>query len=156
MAEQPPRFSIAGAVPPSIILVAVAVYGYLTYTTPLRTVRPRIDGGSTWSPPEFDQLHSEYARLWQDPLGDEYWNHFKNHGEENKEVNVRPFDFSLGKLPRLIIPVLVPGGPGTNDRELRRRTRYAVIAALMTRQYRPVFADRLHYFPFDFKSEPTA
>ena len=33
MAEQPPRFSVAGAVPPSIILFAVAVYGYVRART---------------------------------------------------------------------------------------------------------------------------
>jgi hypothetical protein len=47
----------------------------------------------------------------------------------------------------LLLPVMVPGGTIVDDKEHRRKTRYAVTCALATAGYQPSTARQLRYFP---------
>src|SRR5262249_23102570 len=86
------------------------------------------------------------ARLWEDPLAS-----FEKDAKQAAEAGD-----ALGRLTEqirtrrlidtnavLVLPVTVPGGPYSEDRESRIRSRFAVVSALSEAGYAPSDAEHL-------------
>jgi len=124
-----------------VVVVLVAAYGYFTFRPPLDSSRPESPAKQGLpAPPAPPTTHSIHARLWEDPLAIAYADE-QNLPNQNpaavagkrplvRKLMERIADKFSRKAPLLVIPVLVPGGIGAEEREQRIRTRYAVLSAL--------------------------
>jgi hypothetical protein len=90
------------------------------------------------------------ARLWQDPLAATV-EHAKVdekeqvHKKDPRAHSIVEFTEDLRERTPLIIGVTMPGAPYTEDSELRRRFRYATVAALKVTGYAPEDSQHLGY-----------
>ena len=84
------------------------------------------------------------ARLWEDPLDEKNW--------RAQATNEMAFELlrqqTVARLsgtnpPPLLLPVMIHGGPYTEDQESRIRTRYATISALGEAGYVPEDAEHV-------------
>src|SRR5262245_54640085 len=79
------------------------------------------------------------ARLWQDPFAavavhrEEQRKDKQDdrpHPAQHSRTDVLAYFNASGAQRLLILPVMTPGGPWSDEAEQRRRTRYAVVASL--------------------------
>jgi hypothetical protein len=108
---------------------------------------------------QFVQAQDVDARLWQDPFmaitqhideisqttpynpGAPFDSESPAHSAEYVESLISDYDSN-----DIIMPVMVFGGPYVEDAESRRRTRYAVVAALTASEFEPEDAQHIGYF----------
>jgi len=95
------------------------------------------------------------ARLWQDPFA--AMRHVKGRSPEDRcKEAIEDRGHHPGALHRSIanrarrsevsvLPVMVPSGPYFEDSEARRRSRYAVVSALLQSGWTPASEDKLGY-----------
>lgn len=152
------RESKAGSSIPwaNVTALLVAVAGGLSLLIePLVSSRPQ-----KGSPPvAVSGAQDVDARLWQDPLRVAIED-FQKSAAGNRPELIARIDQHLRDLrtgipkrrgsadyPRLIIlPVLIPGGPYSEDNERRLRTRQAVVSGLGASGFTPLDGQRLGYF----------
>lgn len=149
------------------VALAVLVAGVLYFRTlPLETTRPAVN--------EITRQHTLArqdvdARLWQDPLTavaraiELASSANPRPGPEvDEQHSVAEFSAKLSELldkkdvtgdapgigkPKVdVLAVMLSGGPYAEDLESRRRTRYAVLAALNARGFEPGDGEHLGYF----------
>jgi len=133
------------------ILLAIVAFGavYASFQTPPLT-------GSRPAGVQLD-LHDHRgsqqvdARLWQDPLAAtvEYAKVEEKdqvHKKNPRAHSIEEFTEILGERKPLVVGVTIPGAPYTEDSELRRRLRYAIVAALNVTGYAPEDSEHLGYF----------
>lgn len=107
------------------------------------------------------------ARLWQDPFGaaDQHRRDVKVYPPGHRSAGapqdahheLAAFLASIPHARRItVMPVLVPGGPYTEDAEQRRRARYAVLAAIHVSGRNMMSLDDRHigYLDFDRSGLP--
>jgi hypothetical protein len=146
-----------------VVLVAGALY---FRTVPLETTRPAVN--DTLIQQQFAGQDVD-ARLWQDPftavaLGIELAaQKAGKSGNADKPVSRQASalgadidrqitgennkgEKSKGKKSVEVFAVMLSGGPYAEDVESRRRTRYAVLAALNASRFEPVDSEHLGYF----------
>ena len=152
----------------AVTIVASVVGGAFLLKQPLETRRPKEQAALFRANPAAEIVP---ARLWQDPLHaiQSHWNGIVSHRAEH---GMRPSpasspiklsqlrDYSLSKhngnsasktetkescQSQLRLLVLMRDGPYAEDREDRRRQRYAVISALTKKDYVPKEAERIGY-----------
>jgi len=75
------------------------------------------------------------TRLWEDPFG-------HSAAVSNRDAKLGDLEGELGELKRRgkhfrVLAVMVPGGPASEEREFRLRTRFAVVSALAESAYAP-------------------
>ena len=132
------------------VAVVAAVLAYVSGRPTLENLRPR---ASQLPATGTNAAQDIAARLWQDPFetvlkadGDYYgWNSAGggNTGSTGHRcASVHDEDTHCrspltGDPPPQAIGIIVPGGPYSEDAEFRRRTRYAVLAALDVLGYTP-------------------
>lgn len=134
------------------VAFAAAVLAYITGRTNLENLRPHADQLSTVPATEQDVD----ARLWQDPFqtvlkadGSYYgWTGAAGvrirttlhpchpPGAAQEDMHCRS-PLGNGDSSAQVIAIIEPGGPYSEDAEFRRRTRYAVLAALDVLGYAP-------------------
>lgn len=149
---------------PALLVALAALYGWLTFQPPLDSARLTTEDNPYPRPPVPQHFKSVHARLWEDPL------RAAGRGEPSDSSSAEDADSLLMRwiAPRgstgdreaawkvldavrpesgemLILPVLLPGGPSTDDSEQRKRIRYAVLSALNTCGFRLSFPDRMTY-----------
>ena len=154
--------------PASLILLALAAGGLLLVEQPFKSNRyNELRSPDTLTTPS-EQLVD--ARLWQDPLRPilSDWQDLLSQAEGNGGIlpnvdlplTINGFRDSVknhidamrtsscqSDFPNLLVlPVLVPGTHYSNDVEVRRRSRYALINALTSSQYAPIDARTVGYF----------
>jgi hypothetical protein len=149
--ESDQRQFLANAWP--LIAVVLMASGVLVQTVPLESKRP-IDPDRV----KFARAGRQdiEARLWQDPFI--AMRHVKGQGpmERCKEaINDQAHHPSTlqkallrsSRSGRLVtvLPVMVSGGPYFEDGEGRRRSRYAVVTALLNSGWKPSDEDKLGY-----------
>ena len=137
------------------VAIAAAVGGLYLVREPLQSSRPKDVASFQFSPTEVETVD---ARLWQDPLQaiQSDWNRLVTLAIEEQSLppfmappptiaNIRE---AVANQPDrlLVIGALVSGGPYANDAEDRRRSRYALIAALTEAEFVPSDSDRIGYF----------
>jgi len=139
------------------VAMVAAVLAYLNRPTNLENLRPRANELSTTRTNAVQDID---ARLWQDPFesvlkadGAYYgWS-----GPSSRQIGsaphpCRPADvhcatpLSGENSAAQVIGIIVPGGPYSEDAEFRRRTRYAVLAALDVLGYTPKDAQHIGVF----------
>lgn len=158
-------------VPTSLLVLVLGIGGYYFVDSPLKSARHK----EANDPPNVTYIADESirARLWQDPLNPVYkhWERYTgavaSRSEESAEDGepVLPVGVaepkSISDLRRnvsrllsdpvclseslLIVPMIVSGGWYPNDREQRRRDRYALVSALSAANYSPRNAGRLGF-----------
>jgi hypothetical protein len=106
---------------------------------------------------QFVQAQDVDARLWQDPFMattqhiDEISQPtpYKTGTPVNSEPNPHSGEYVASLIHNnndIIMPILVFGGPYVEDAESRRRTRYAVVAALTSSEFQPEDEQHIGYF----------
>lgn len=112
------------------------------------------------------------ARLWQDPFGaigrsraqlsggnqDKADKEDKQHTDEILAKDVRDVVTAPEGKKVVVLAVMLPGGPYSENIESRRRGRYAVLAALNASRLSPVDTEHLGYFKptgMDRSPEPS-
>jgi hypothetical protein len=119
-----------------ILIVLTLAGGVWLVSDRLESARPPTPPGQA-APAIGDQAFD--ARLWEDPFSptgatgataglDLLREQIKQAGEEGEVV---------------LLPVMIPGGPYSEDRESRIRSRFAVVSALGRQGYVPVDAEHL-------------
>lgn len=135
-----------------VALVAAVAGGALYLDPPLESQRPS-DPSTVLEAPRHRQF--PLARLWQDPLHVvyEHWNNFDGARKlipfiTDPAVGGAGADRSSDGRRRRVLRLLVmlPGTPYSNDREVRRRQRHAVVSALTGGGFVPSDETRLRYF----------
>ncbi|HEY6863595.1 MAG TPA: hypothetical protein VI319_06805, partial [Burkholderiales bacterium] len=132
------------------VLLLLAVGVFVKHQWPLETSRPGDGQLRSISPPNVRDLD---ARLWEDP--------FAALGRLKKPEDGAPgaaaaarADPDLQSLAARVAPdkqllvlgVMVYATPYADETELRRRTRYAVLAGLHAGDYSPELYDKIGYF----------
>jgi len=163
------KSNLASLAMPGLILIALGI-SYFTYRAPLETARPMSSAQyHVPGPPSPKGSSAVFARLWQDPLSVAYEDRDSRQGgepptllqrlfgpqwkrgeeRENLKVLQDRFKTIVETIPKgkklLYMPVLLSGGPYSEDREQRMRIRYAVLSALGTGSHRLKFPERLTY-----------
>ena len=144
---------------PTLLLVTAAASGLVWWQTPLTSSRP---GGHSRHEHLLIGDQSVEARLWQDPF-----TAVQHHEQEHRDAassaskgggsvsnslgqlteQITRFYEAAGTYPVIqIMPVMVSGGPYTEDSESRLRSRHAVISALGVAGYAPENAEAIGYF----------
>ena len=142
---------------------AVVVAGSLYFArSPLQSQRPREPAGAMVTSSGQEVV---MARLWQDPLDaiQRHWNATVSSSGTARDsppanvrfpVTIKDFDPAPAQLvtqPRqspseyLRLVVMLPGTPYVQDRERRRRQRYAVVSALTEHGFIPDNTDHIGY-----------
>ncbi|HET6201691.1 MAG TPA: hypothetical protein VFI25_02685 [Planctomycetota bacterium] len=134
--------------PPVTALLLLAL-GIFHPRAPLKTARPDVANpfASATEPGTIP------ARLWEDPLeavsrSPRVESPAPAPDQAATTEGSEPLLPGLDGVPkgsRLLLPVLLPGGPHAEDRETRLRTRRAVLMALAAEGYVPEQSDRLRY-----------
>ncbi len=155
---------------PSLIVLVLATYSYLTYRAPLETSRPRDTSLPHLRPPPSPQgLEVVWARMWEDPLEAIHQappsaapaEAGAANGEQGPRERTRQaiseisaairshrsrFEAEMGLKGGVIcMPVLLSGKPYADDSEQRKRISLAVLAALHARGYGLGFPERMTY-----------
>lgn len=139
------------------VAMVAAVLAYLNRPIDLANLRPPADQFATT---RTDTVQDIDARLWQDPFdpvlkadGAYYgWSSASGRKIGSKPTVCSPNDshrvspLSGENASAQLIGVIVPGGPYSEDAEFRRRTRYAVLAALDVLHYTPKDAQHIGVF----------
>lgn len=111
-------------------------------------------------PVQSDLIQDDYpfVRLWQDPLAavaKDYQNRNNQITDAEKSRLYREFSQLLrDEKDQLILPVMIKGGPYSEEAEQRLRTRYAVLSALSTAGYSPESTQKLRYLIAENQSGP--
>ena len=134
-------------------LVVVLLTGLLAFQLPLQSKRPPTDPGP--EPSAGIQLD---ARLWMDPFDaparDPNHQHKTNLDDMGGQILRHLKESTNSDMGPLFLAVMVDGGPYFESLERRRRVRYAVISALMNRDYTPEDRDHIRYLhlehPFNY------
>ena len=151
MAEQSKR----QVVPYATLLTTLAILGGLIWAGRLRSFRPQISESMVR---DMTGLEVVDARLWQDPLvtaaasrspADRAAHRVESLAAEVMDV--------VGRQERLLImPVMIPGGQYAEDRETRRRQRYAVVSGLGRKKYVPRRAEHIGYVETYWSESPVS
>lgn len=133
---------------------------------PLETARPKTEtAGREQSPPTVNEIGATFARNWEDPLGAAYAGQRSQPAGATSGVDATADIRSTLVLPSsggdkvgdhfarlhqthkrlMVMPVMVPGEPYAETRELRMRTQYAVLAALGRCHYDLSLPSRMSY-----------
>ena len=162
-----PKRTVPPVLSPAVLVAALAVAAYLTAQAPLETARPKADRATLEPPPpSVPEIGAAHARLWEDPLLSAYearqngrgapearWEAYRDIVEALTGADwpsaIQEHFGNLAKDERnkhlVVMPVLVPGEPYAEHRELRMRTRYAVLAALGRCGYELALPTRMSY-----------
>jgi len=145
-----------------ILTVLLLVVGAVWVQGPLDTNRPAAGSGGA----RLVGVQDVDARLWQDPFG--VVNralHGKSAQKDAKAVSKTGRPPALTAQPHtpkslqqqisrnlqirpdgvIVLGVMVHGGPSVGSEEYRRRTRYAVLSALMSNGYQPLDAEHIGF-----------
>lgn len=153
MSESKPSVS-GGFLFPGIVAAAAAIIGYFAYAPSLESRRPNEWPAETPAKHDSDSVLTVASRLWEDPLGavdqESVDDQTKPPGGQPTNPTVR-LDFNEleqanNQRPVLVLPILLNGGRGPDAKELRMRSRYAVLAGLATAKYHPVNSTKLKHF----------
>ena len=143
------------------VLVLVALGAFWAKDFPLQGSRPNDQQSRS---DKYQSLQDVDARLWQDPLAlieradaaDR--DKAKSGGNDDihspcaiqaKLADLGGGDSKTAVNELTILAVMVPGGPYAENAESRRRTRYAVVSGLRTKEFVPDNEDHLGYFRID-------
>lgn len=156
---------------PGLIVILGGLIAYFTFEPALESLRPELPQTAQVPPPPSPRhLNALHSRLWDDPLTAAYqdfqkrppermnaWQQFlsnvirRGRAESDVQHYFRALSESCLNCPNgtkgsfLCLPVLIRGGPYDGDTEQRKRTTYAVLAALATCGYELSYPDRLSY-----------
>ncbi|MGA2254503.1 MAG: hypothetical protein ABSG53_07575, partial [Thermoguttaceae bacterium] len=138
---------------PTLLTIVLGQYGYTKFMPRLDSARPPDTSGRTAASTDETGATARFpARLWEDPLGDQYRAELQNNQPDPTPNAGKTSDGSMATAPPteeiyaaildlherpILLPVMVPGGVTANDKEARMRARYAVTAALATTVYQP-------------------
>jgi len=144
----------------SIVALLLFASGLWVKHEPLQTDRPGVE----LKQQKDESVHQDVeARLWQDPL--EAVKRAEAEAQKaasagkvpppDKRKWLDPTQFKdwvgKGKGQRLVLPVLVFGGPYAEDAEQRRRTRYAVLSGLREAGFEPDNSRNIGYIRYGKK-----
>lgn len=152
MADFDHRHLLANAVP--LIAVVLMASGIVVKTLPLASKRPVEASDAKIAHAGRQDVH---ARLWDDPFVVMRDVEGKQPAERCKEAlaDVMHHPDTLAAAVQraltrqgrevIVMPVLVPGGPYSQDSESRRRTRYATAMALLQDEWEPSDEEKLGF-----------
>lgn len=152
MADFDHRQLLTNAVP--LIAVVLMASGIVVKTLPLASKRPVEASDAKIVHAGRQDVH---ARLWEDPFvvmrdvkGNqpaERCNDAKNDAAHHPGTLTSAVQRALTRQGRevTVMPVLVPGGPYSQDSESRRRTRYATVMALLQAKWEPDDEEKLGF-----------
>jgi len=152
MADFDHRHLLANAVP--LIAVVLMASGIIVKTLPLASKRPVEASDAKIAHAGRQDVH---ARLWEDPfvvMRDVQGRQPSKRCEEaladvthHPDTLTAAVQRALTRLGRevIVLPVLVPGGPYSQDSESRRRTRYATTMALLQDDWEPGDEEKLGF-----------
>lgn len=123
------------SIDPTLILFIVTLVGGMIFAihSP-ESHRPQSPKGGL-SNTELSEQRND-TRLWDDPFGvlerkpDSGWAGFLPEDVAHHALKANSSEL-------LILPVMVPAGPSSEDKEQRRRMRYAVVSALSEEEFEP-------------------
>ena len=136
------------------LLIAAAGTAFIHFQSPLESTRPTTIAPA---PSQYHALQDVDARLWEDPFAPVVREEEKivsrdaaaraelkaaRQGRDTKELRA---DIAQEKVG-IIIGVTLPGAPYPEETESRRRSRYAVAAALGAAGYQPNDGQHIGYF----------
>jgi hypothetical protein len=143
-----------------VILAAAAISAlYVTLQAPpLENLRPSAPASKIHTA----GLQDVEARLWQDPLAAVVGHTRTADQERDASHTVAAFKRSLTETQPanpikrsaarpMVLAVTIPGGGYAEDAEMRRRLRYAVVAALSTENYAPEDEKHIGYVDLEIK-----
>ncbi len=148
MSDDKPHAASAFLSNPNAWLAFLTVAGGLWLVSQkLTSHRPVIQGGD-WPVSIGDQKLT--TRLWEDPFA----NQRRDHKDEEVTTGLASLcqqaearesapESSRAEKGLLVMPVMVPGGNYSEDREVRIRSRYAIVSALGRSGYVPEDAERI-------------
>jgi len=145
-----PGLPTSGLITVAVLLASAVVVHQLPYIVS----RPAVSD-SAWRPMVARQ--DVDARLWQDPFGavTQHIEQMQPRPLGSKPDLTEPIRHDVVDLAgdvrpilqkTLVLPVMVPGGRHGEDVEGRRRTRYAVVAAMSKLGFTPVDAEHIGFF----------
>ncbi len=158
--HSPPFSMPSDAIIPTLLVVAISGFSYLTLTGTLESRRPKIADDSQQPPVPVgaEGFESGFSRLWQDPFSGDYArvNQLSaNPPPPCPELKiVCPVAIQIARRVKelqeknrkvLCMPVMVPGSPYVESREQRRRTRYASLSALGDAGFSLLHPERMSY-----------
>ncbi len=143
MAGDRAKSGVGSFLNPAAILALLTLAGSaLLVSRKLSSDRPIGSAGPS-SPPVGVQTVD--ARLWEDPFA--VWKRRNESALAPTPTNLSglraQIDAHGGEIAPLILPVMIGGGPYSEDREARVRSRFAIVAALGQRGYAPEDAEHL-------------
>jgi len=158
---------------PTLLTIVLGLYGYTKFRPRLDSARPKDTPGRTAATTDETEATARFpARLWEDPLGDQYRAELQKNQPDQKPHAGKTSDGSTATAPSrseeiyaaildlhersLLLPVMVPGGVTANEKEARMRTRYAVTSALATAVYQPTSQAALSCFVLPAASKEPA
>jgi hypothetical protein len=161
------------------VIVGLAVCGLFLVEKPFEALRPH--EGSL--PATDNQESYRYLRLWQDPFepfrvekpegtssstlkpasiissqrpinpgADEVARDIPS--PDSMSDVARELSIALKGGPTLVVPVLLPGGPYTEEGETRGRYRYAIVSALFAGGFQPMAYRQIRYYKLRTSSIP--
>jgi hypothetical protein len=123
----------------TLLAVFTLVAGIMVVSQKLSSDRPSGSPSDTFAHVG-DQKSA--SRLWEDPLA--AWEKVKDRQLQRAEQGLESLVASLASTNRpLLLPVMVPGGGYSEDREGRIRSRVAVVSALAAGGYAPSDAEHV-------------
>ena len=136
----------------SLLMVLLTASGIFVSTLPLESKRPADAERAKIS---YAGRQDVEARLWQDPftvmrrVKGETQQARCAEAKDDREHHPNTLSELIARRSRYqavtVLPVMVPGGPYFEDGESRRRTRYAVVTALLNSGWEPSDEDKLGY-----------
>ena len=116
---------------PMFVVAMLLAAGAFWATGPLEDQRPRQPGYASTAPGKVDSIPKVDARLWQDPFGP-VWRYDSKHPTTVGIADLKNAADEKCTSPNscVVLGVMVAGGPYAGMEELRRATRYAVLAGL--------------------------
>jgi hypothetical protein len=148
-----------------ILLVAAGTF-FVAHQPPLEGSRPPTTGRLI---PQQARVQDIDARLWQDPFGAVAEQMTKlpelrsetcpDDNNEHCQSPLSKYDPNSFPSRQLVLVVPVSGSPYSDDRESRRRTRYAVLAGLNAEGFAPEDEQHIKFYrpgPTHASSAPVA
>ena len=146
------RSRLGGAILPLLLAALTAYWGYVTLRRPVSSPRPADESDTQWALIGAQQVP---ARLWQDPF--EVTRSTAN-GESNRTAPEKLQDHIVNIASTNVIhvvAVMLEGYAYPEDKEIRRRLRYAMQQALEAAQFRAEDRNHLGLLTVPWESSGT-